>query len=64
MAGVPAYFVVQPVAPLVLTVPAFCFSLYALFRGSNLWPLTLIFAAALGMLYLGALFLVRWWLYD
>ena len=54
---------VQPCAA-VLTVPAFCFSLYALSCGSNLWPLTLIFAAALGMLYLGALFLVRWWLYD
>lgn len=78
MAGVPAYFVVQPamlwrwpgrwrvaaLAPLVLTVPAFCFSLYALSRGSNLWPLTLIFAAALGTLYLGALWIIRWWLYE
>ncbi len=78
MAGVPAYFVVQPaalwrwpggwrvaaLAPLLLTVPALCFSLYALSRGSNLWPLTLIFAAALGTLYLGALWLARWWLYE
>lgn len=78
MAGVPAYFVVQPatiwrwpgpwrlaaLAPLLLTVPALCFSLFALYHGSNLWPLTLIFAAALGMIYLAALWLARWWLYQ
>lgn len=76
MACVPAYFVVQPMtlwcwpgrwrlaamAPLLLTVPAFCFSLYAYSRDSNLWPLTLIFAAALGTMYLAALCLARWWL--
>jgi hypothetical protein len=78
MAGVPAYFVVQPatlwqwpggwrlaaMAPLLLTVPALCFSLFALHQGSNLWPLTLIFAAALGMIYLAALWLARWWLHQ
>jgi hypothetical protein len=69
MAGVPAYFVLQPMvlarwrgrwrmaalAPLLLTVPAGLFSLYALAQDSNLWPLALIFAAAIGSLYLGAL---------
>lgn len=78
MAGVPAYFVAQPaaiwrwpgrwrhaaLAPLLLTVPALCFSLVALHQGSNLWPITLIFAAALGMIYLSALWLARWWLYQ
>ena len=77
IAGVPAYFVVQPatiwrwpggwrvaaLAPLLLTAPALCFSLFALYHGSNLWPLTLIFAAALGSVYLAALWLARWWLY-
>lgn len=77
MAGVPAYFVVQPaaiwrwpggwrlaaLAPLLLTAPALCFSLLALYQGSNLWPLALIFAAALGTVYLAALWLARWWLY-
>jgi hypothetical protein len=78
MAGVPAYFVVQPatilrwpggwrlaaLAPLLLTAPALCFSLFALYRESNLWPLALIFAAALGSIYLAALWLARWWLYQ
>jgi hypothetical protein len=78
MAGVPAYFVVQPatiwrwrggwrvaaLAPLFPTVPALCFSLLALYHGSNLWPLALIFAAALGSIYLAALWLARWWLYQ
>jgi hypothetical protein len=76
MAGVPAYFVAQPVAlfrwpgswrraalaPLALTEPASFFSLYALYQHSNLWPLTLIFATAIGMVYLSALWLARWWL--
>jgi hypothetical protein len=78
MAGVPAYFVVQPatllrwpggwriaaLAPLVLTVPAAAYSMVAFLHGSNLWPITLIFAAAVGTLYLGALWLARWWLYQ
>jgi hypothetical protein len=78
MAGVPAYFVVQPatvlrwpggwrlaaLAPLLVTAPALCFSLFALYHGSNLWPLTLIFAAAVGTIYLAALWLARWWLYQ
>jgi hypothetical protein len=77
MAGVPAYLVAQPMtivrwpggwrlaalAPLLLIVPALCFSLFALSHGSNLWPHALIFAAALGSVYLAALWLARWWLY-
>lgn len=73
MAGVPAYFVIQPMslaqwrggwrkaalAPLLLTVPALLFSLFALTQGSNLWPITLIFAAAIGSLYLAALWLTQ-----
>jgi hypothetical protein len=73
MASVPAYFVVQPMslaqwhggwrkaafAPLLLTAPAALFSLYALSKGSNLWLVTLIFTAALGSLYLAALWLAR-----
>ncbi|OJY10080.1 MAG: hypothetical protein BGP05_20350 [Rhizobiales bacterium 62-47] len=76
MASVPAYFVIQPallmrwsggwrraaMLPLVLTVPALLFSLYALFDGSNLWPLTLIFAAGISSLYLVVLWSVRWWM--
>ena len=78
MAGVPAYFVVQPatiwrwpggwrlaaLVPLLLTAPALCFSLFALYHGSNMWPLALIFAAALGSIYLAALWLARWWIYQ
>jgi hypothetical protein len=75
-AAVPAYFVVQPMslatwrggwrkaalAPLLLTLPALLFSLYALGKGSDLWPITLIFAAAIGSLYLAALWLAQRWL--
>ena len=73
MASVPAYFVAQPVAllrwrgawrtaalaPLLLSVPALAFSLFALSHGSNLWPLALIVAAGIGTLYLAALWLLR-----
>lgn len=38
--------------PLLITGPAVLFSLYALSRGSNLWPLTLIFLAPVGCVYL------------
>jgi hypothetical protein len=73
MAGTPAYVLLQPLAilrwrsgwrtaalaPLLLTVPALAFSLFALTQGSNLWPLTLIFAAIIGAVYLGLLFLLH-----
>lgn len=77
MTGVPAYFVIQPMAllrwrggwrkaalvPLLVTVPGLLFSLYALSQDSNLWPLALIFAAAIGSIWLAALWLLQWWLY-
>lgn len=73
VASVPAYFVVQALAlfslggswrvasmlPLLAVGPAVLFSLYALQQGSNLWPLTIIFTAPLGLAYLAALFGVR-----
>jgi hypothetical protein len=46
-------------APLMLTVSALAFSLFALTQGSNLWPLTLIFTAIAGAVYLGLLFLLH-----
>jgi hypothetical protein len=77
MLSVPAYFIAQPaalarwrgawrkaaMAPLALTIPAGVYSLVALGQNSNLWPLALIFAAALGTVYLALLWLVRWHLY-
>lgn len=77
MLGVPAYFIAQPMAlarwrggwrkaalaPLLLTAPAAAYSVVALAQESNLWPLALIFAAAIGSLYLAALWLARWFLY-
>jgi phosphoglycerol transferase MdoB-like AlkP superfamily enzyme len=74
--AIPAYFVVQPMlllrwgggwrraalVPLLLIVPALAFSLFALTQDSNLWPITLIFAAAIGMLYLAGLWSFKQWL--
>jgi hypothetical protein len=76
MLGVPAYFVAQPMAlmrwqgrwrklalmPLLLVIPAVAYSAYAFADGSNLWPMTLIAAAAIGTIYLGLLWLLQWWL--
>jgi len=73
MAGVPGYFVLQPWAlirfrggwriaalvPLIGAVPTIVWSLYALSKDSNLWPLTFIFFAPLGSLYLVALMLLH-----
>ena len=66
MAGVPLYFVLQAwlvvvwsgrwrvaaLAPMIALAPATAFSLYALSRGSNLWPLTVILLAPPGLIYL------------
>ncbi|MFO1247627.1 MAG: hypothetical protein U1E93_05250 [Alphaproteobacteria bacterium] len=74
MAGVPGYFVLQyaalrswrgrwliaawaPVALIVLSLPI---CLYSLGEGSNLWPLTLVFSALAGTVYLGVLWVARW----
>lgn len=74
--AIPAYLVVQPtialrwrggwrraaLAPLLVTVPALVFSLFALTQDSNLWPIALIFAAAIGMLYLAGLWFLKQYL--
>jgi len=74
--GVPAYFIAQPMAllrwqgrwrklalmPLVLVIPALAYSVFAFADGSNLWPITLIAAAAIGMIYLSIVWLLQWWL--
>ena len=73
MAGVPGYFVLQPWAlmkfsggwwraawvPLLGAVPTIVWSLYALSQDSNLWPLTFIFFAPVGFIYLAILALIR-----
>ena len=43
-------------APLMFMAPAVLFSLYALSRNSNLWPITVVFLAPVGFVYL----LVLW----
>jgi len=73
MAGVPASFFLPPWAlmrfrggwhvaalvPLIGAVPTILWSLYALSQDSNLWPLTFIFFAPLGTLYLAIVALLR-----
>jgi membrane-associated PAP2 superfamily phosphatase len=63
---IPGYFILQvwlakswsgrwrlaALAPLIFIGPAILFSLYALSRGSNLWPLTIVFLAPVGFVYL------------
>ena len=75
MTMVPGYFVLQPLTlwrfkngwrtaamvPLIGAAPTMVWSLYALSQGSNLWPLTFIFFAPLGSLYLIALMATRYW---
>lgn len=67
--AVPAYFLLQlllpfrwsggwrtaALLPLIATLPAIAWSLYALSRGSNLWPITVILLAPPCCLYLLAL---------
>lgn len=64
--SVPGYFVLQiymwlkyrehwrraALLPLWVMVPLFAYSLFALFAGSNLWPLMLIFFSPLAFIYL------------
>jgi hypothetical protein len=73
MGGVPLYFVLQAwlaaswsgrwriasLVPLLVIGPAVAFSLLALSHGSNLWPLTVIFLAPLGVMYLLTVCVVR-----
>jgi hypothetical protein len=72
---IPAYFVLQPwtlarftggwrtaaMVPLIGAAPTIAWSLYALSQGSNLWPLTFIFFAPFGTLYLIGLVAARWY---
>ena len=74
MAMVPGYFVLQPLTllrfrgglrtaamvPLIGAAPTIVWSLYALSQDSNLWPLTFIFFAPIGSLYLIALMATRY----
>jgi hypothetical protein len=43
---------IASLVPLIATGPAVLFSLFALSQGSNLWPLTVIFLAPFGLIYL------------
>jgi len=70
---VPAYLVLQVIllvrwrggwrlaaaGPLLMMIPVAVFCLVALAKGSNLWPLTMIFLSPVGLLYLAVLVAVR-----
>ena len=70
---VPAYFLLQPwaavrlrggwriasLAPLLIAIPTALWSLYALSRDSNLWPITFILFAPFGTIYLLMLLLLH-----
>ena len=73
MMMVPGYFVLQPLTllrfkggwrtaamvPLIGAAPTIVWSLYALSQDSNLWPITFIFFAPVGSLYLVGLMAIR-----
>ena len=73
MAGVPVYFVLQPLllfrvrdgwrravqAPLFPMAAVLAWTIYAGLKGSNLFPLVLIFTAPLADLYLLVILLLR-----
>ena len=73
--AVPAYFVLQPwaanrlqrgwrvaaLAPLLFSIPAVLWSLYAFSQGSNLWPLVFILFTPFGTLYLVILLLISYY---
>ena len=50
---------IAAMVPLMGAVPTVLWSLYALSQNSNLWPLTFIFFAPAGALYLVVLALLR-----
>ena len=50
---------IASLVPLLFIGPAVAFSLSALSHGSNLWPLTVIFLAPLGLVYLVILCAIR-----
>jgi hypothetical protein len=45
--------------PLLVMIPVALFSLFALISGSNLWPITMIFASPFGLVYLAVLAVLR-----
>jgi hypothetical protein len=76
--SVPGYLILQIIAwwklrgtaqllacvPLLFMLPIYCFCLYALSRGSNLWPLWAIFASPVAFLitllvFIGSRYLTR-----
>jgi hypothetical protein len=71
--AVPAYFILQgllwwrwhggwrraALVPLWGAVPVVAYTLFALFMGSNLWPLVMLFTLPLGFAYLVALIVLR-----
>lgn len=73
MLGVPTYIVLQirlprqakggwrmaMFAPLLIAVPDALFCIFALFQGSNLWPLTFMFFAPLAVAYLAVVEITR-----
>jgi hypothetical protein len=46
-------------APLVLMVPLAAYTLFAVFAGSNLWPLMLLFLTPLAFSYLAGVTLLK-----
>jgi hypothetical protein len=71
--SVPLYFILQAwfayswgggwriasLVPLIAIGPAIAYSLLALSRGSNLWPLFVVFLAPLGLIYLLIVWVIR-----
>ena len=72
--SVPGYIVLQVIAwrrfeggwrkaaivPLIVILPVFAYTLLALFAGSNLWPLVLLFVCPFALIYLAIVFGLRW----
>jgi hypothetical protein len=71
--SIPGYFVLQTILyrrwhdgwrtaallPLLGTVPIVAYTLFALFMGSNLWPLVMLFTLPLAFVYLVVLALAK-----
>ncbi|MEO8802162.1 MAG: hypothetical protein ABI304_08735 [Rudaea sp.] len=50
---------ISAMLPLFVMIPVWLFSFYALSRGSNLWPIWIVFISPLALAYLVLLWLVR-----
>jgi hypothetical protein len=55
----PGRWRIAVLVPLFVFVPALLYSVFAFSKGSNLWPIVLIFLAPLGFVYLLLLGLTR-----